>query len=461
MTTDGAAVPRARMKLTDELRGMLARAAKVPHPKHKQSLQIHPVQLRLWADDDGVAVRPWYVVVLELYPRGKVVNQYLARPVAQKPGPDQILRALLRHILEPPEGARARPAHVAVVERGVHAALQAVLPKAFTRLECTTLADGLDDYVNAFSERMVASDKGTRADGSQRAGLLRAGVGAREAGALATTACAMWRMGPWKRIVDTIALRAVVPVDDVRTQTYYVSVLGNDDDSVKGFALMPTLAALRAKYRRHNKAAVCDVDVGATNKPHVDLDKLLCAACGRCLATDSQRARRRPDDGERAQLYVYRCSGCGRVMYCNEKCQRVDWKARHRTECEKARTDENFVFERKEWAWLNRELALLFVDPTAVPFDDLDAFEQHAWPLIDNENPPLYPFAFVTVIQDQMLQPRVERPGPREVEVLTMIASALAECTAPPPEDTTLHLKNGVSISVCEDLKLSCARNKV
>ena len=92
------------------------------------------------------------------------------------------------------------------------------------------------------------------------------------------------------------------------------------------------------------------------------------------------------------------------MMYCDVECQKKDWKKRHKNECCKARDDPEYTFNRPEWAWQTRELALLFVDPTSIPFDDLDAFEKYSWPSIPptNDEMPLMPFAFVTVISDNI-----------------------------------------------------------
>eukprot|EP00171_Calliarthron_tuberculosum_P016539 IDg16539t1 len=101
------------LKLDDELSRLLAKASRAEVPESKLAIQLHAVQLRLWVSDkDDQAIRPWYIVILELYPRGKVVNQYLASPAGERPGAGQLLRALLNHVVAPPSGERrVRPTH--------------------------------------------------------------------------------------------------------------------------------------------------------------------------------------------------------------------------------------------------------------------------------------------------------------------------------------------------------------
>lgn len=440
------------LKLDDDLSKLLSRASRVETPPAKLAIQLHAVQLRLWVSDaEERAIRPWYIVILELYPRGKVVNQYLASPPGERPDARQLLRALLQHVISPPTGERrARPTHVSVVsERDGDLLRPHVEGRLRAELGVLTLADGVADYVRAFSDKLVEAGRATRADAADRPGILTSGKVTRTAASeLAAAAVAMHGAAPWKRIADALALAIRVPSSGV---VYYASVLGGSADSVRGVALMPTLSALRAKYRRANSLSA----PAEKEKVSVDRDALLCGACGKRVA---QPAALHTNSGDGA--FVHRCGGCRRVLYCDKKCQRADWKRRHRVECARVGGDADAVLDqRDEWKWMSRELALLFVDPTAVPFDDLDAFDEHDWPFIDGqgEDPPYYPFAFVSVVGASLaLAPRVERPNADEVEVLTAVARALVECAAPPPPDTTMHLAGGASIAVREDLRESC-----
>lgn len=425
----------------------LARALKVPQSPQKLALQLAAVQLRLWAADEAdQACRPWYIVVLELYPRGKVTNQTISKPASTKPDARALLKFLLSHIDAPGTGERrCRPTHVSFVSEVDADAVRPLLAPLGIETQCLTLADGVGDYVSRFSEKLVNSGRATRSDASARPGLTASsGVGVPEARALATAAAQMHRAAPWGRIGDALALAVRLPrtpAAAVRPR-WYASILGGGGGSVVGVALMPTLAALRAKFRRSTGLPL------TARSPGFDADAILCASCGARVL----------DPGASDEAFINRCAGCRKVVYCNARCQKRDWKLRHRFECAKAKDDPEYVFRRKEWDWQNRELALLFVDPTAMPFDDLDVFEEHALPFVD-ASPPLYPFAFVTVINGSgPLEKRVERPNKGEVDVLTMVATALTECVAPPPKDCALHLANGVSVALVEDLKASCAK---
>lgn len=470
------------LAIDKELHTLLGRASKVPTSASRVALQVHGVRLRLWADDDGEAIRPWYVVILELYPRGKVVNQYMARPPGRKPDASELLRVLLRHIVDPPNGEpQVRPTHVSFVDEEVANALKPRLHGI--KVERLSLADGVNEYVAKFSERLVQADKGTRADNAELTGIL-ASAEPSDVDEMMKNSQAMWDRKPWSGINDTLAIKATLPDDDGKMQVVYVSVLGGSKDSVKGFAIMPTLQALRTKFRRHQMKSAGLLDLESMKKDTdtaVIVDSVVCAACGRRVAQTSDSGICQPvnenkmngilkangetpngtskTENEKNQVWALRCAGCRRVYYCDEECQRTDWKRRHHEECNKASTDLEFTFNRPEWAWMVRELALLYVDPTAIPFDDLDAFEQNQWDHVpgSKESPPLYPFAFVSVIRPDSLQPRLERPIAREVRAVSAVASALSECVAAPPRDTVLHLASGVSLRVAEDLRVTCA----
>lgn len=428
------------------LTSLLARASKAPLSSQKQALQLAAVQLRLWAaDESDNACRPWYIVVLELYPRGKVINQTIAKPASVRPDARALLSFLLEHIDSPAAGdTRARPTHASFVSQADADAVRPFLSPLGIETQCLTLADGVADYVSRFSDKLVASGRATRSDASARAGLLASsGVGVPEARALAAAASSLHRAAPWARVQDALALAVRLPRTPsaaVRPR-WYASILGGGGGSVVGFALMPTMAALRAKFRR-------SAGLPPDRSTALDVDGILCAACGARVI----------DAIAEGDVFVNRCAGCRKVVYCNEECQRRDWRLRHRSECAKARDDPEFVPRRREWDWQNRELAMLFVDPTAMPFDDLDVFEEHGLPFVD-ASPPLYPFAFVTVINGSgPLEKRVERPNKGELEVLTKVATAFTECVAPPPENCSLHLANGVSVALVEDLKKSCTK---
>lgn len=430
----------------------LDKAQRIPVGDSKLAFQIVTIQLRVWlADQNDVACRPWYIFCLELYPRGKVINQRLHSPASEKPTASALLSFLLDHIVDPPEDERCiRPTHVSFVEDGTTSLLRPVLERLKIETGTLTLPDGIDDYVRLFSNKLLEMDRATRGEASERPGILSVkGVTPDMGNKLCQAAVQMYRAAPWRRIPEHVALEIRLPSAEGEGQyrdRYYVTVLGSDGKAF-GFASMPSLNELRAKYRRAvlNKTDE-EREEGEGEENGIGRlrgDIMVCGACGKRVGDTII------NDGIR---YVDRCGGCKKLLYCEERCQKLDWRARHRQECQQVTSDPSYVFKREEWAWLNRELALLFLDPTSIPFDDLDANEQYGWELIDDSSPPLYPMPFVTVQGSTSALNRMDRPSPKELTFMTLVAKALTECVSPPPLDGTLHLASGVSISFAENL---------
>lgn len=465
------------LALTAALGRKLESALQVAQIDGKSALQIVPVQLRVWlADQNDVACRPWYIFCAELYPRGKVINQRVHSPASEKPDALALLNFFVDHVLNPPDGeARQRPTHVSFVDESVTATLKPALNKLKIVTETLTLADGIGDYTKLLSNKMIEMDKATRGDASERPGVLSVkGVTPGMSVDLCKAAVDMFRAQPWKKIPEHIALEMRLPGSDDDSnyrERYYVTVLGSDGQ-VEGFAVMPSLTNLREKYRRaimsKTESAPESSDDedrdenGLDDTSENDCDKvgdegqgqghavsktmddiLLCGACGKRVGESVAL------DGSK---FVDRCGGCHRLLYCGERCQKLDWRARHRTECQQATTDADYVFKRDEWGWLQRELALLFLDPTSIPFDDLDASEKYKWEFIKEASPPLYPLPFVTVQGSTISSNRMDRPTAKEFGFMILIAKALTECVSPPPNEGTLHLASGVSISLAENL---------
>jgi MYND finger len=432
-------------------------ALRLPQSENKVAFQIVPVQLRAWVvDQNDVVCRPHYMACLELYPRGKVINQRIHIPASRVPDPEALLHFLLDHMLEPPTGEpRQRPTHVSFVDESVASICAPVLAKLRIEGGFLTLADGVEDYVKKFSDKLVSTDRASRGDAAERPGLLSVpGVTNQAALKLMTDAVAMYRVAPWKRVAEHIALQVTLPPplgSKMRRLKYFATVLGSDEKAL-GFALVPSLTTLRTKYRRAMSGALAgiddiddaDPDAGAAGGS-LAVGELLCAGCG-------QRVGEEERDGAR---YVDRCGGCKRLLYCDDECQRRDWALRHREECRLAGADADFIFRRDEWAWMRRELALLFVNPTSIPFDDLDAGAANDWPFIGDATPPLYPMAFVTVDSPTAAGRRVDRPSAEELRIMSLVAMALTECSAPPPADGAVHLANGVALRVAENLTTS------
>lgn len=465
-------MPTSKDHLPPPLPRLLARALKLPLSPTKQALQIVPIQLRAWlSDQTDTACRPWYILCLELYPRGKVINQRLHNPASQKPTADHLLAFLLHHMLTPPSDEPChRPTHVSFLDPRTTARVAPLLAPLKIQTATLSLADGVQQYVRTFSDRLIQLEKATRADASERPGLLKhTDIPIPVCSALYSAAVEMYRVTPWARIPEHIALEIKLPSaskQDRYRDRYYCTVLGSDQKAF-GFALMPSLSELRLKYRRavlprdeiadddddDDGALFGDAVVGGKgaggdgrsgDRVGMRDEILVCGTCGRRVGEV-----RGAGDGAR---YVYRCGGCRRLLYCDERCQKLDWRARHRDECRQATQDPDYVFKREEWGWLNRELALLFLDPTAVPFDDLDAVEEHGWAFLAEESPPLYPMPFVTVQGSSAAVQRMDRPSLKEIGYMTLVAKAMKECVSPPPSDGVLHLASGVSISVAENL---------
>lgn len=444
-----------------ELAAKVNEASKLPQAENKVAFQIVAIQLRAWiVDQRDVVCRPYYIACLELYPRGKVLNARIHSPASEEPDASALAEFLVDHMLKPPSGEpRQRPTHVSFVDKDVVRECSPIMAKLKLEGGHLTLADGVTDYVRSFSDKLVKRDRASRGDTSEHPGILTSpGVTVSAATDLMHRAVAMYAASPWKRIEECVALEAIVPAPagakgKRKNLRFYVSVLGSGG-SVTGFAVMSSLDSLRSKYRRSKEGFVEDLSLdeddaerseGTTNSrsPVSSSGELLCACCGYRVGENVEA------DGCR---YVYRCGGCKRLLYCDTTCQRLDWCRRHRSECAAAAADKEYVFHREEWNRLKRELALLFVDPTSVPFDDLDSTREHSWPVIQSTSPPLHPMAFVTIDAGTPSQRKVDRPKADEVQVLTSLATALTHCAAKPPGDGEVMLPNGVSLRVAENL---------
>lgn len=474
------------LRLTSTLRAQLTDAARQPLSERKLALQVVAQKARVWAaGDNGEACRPWYMLILELYPRGMVINHQIHRPASVAPTSTDLLSFFLQHVVSPPvDEPITRPTHVSFVDSQVTGEVKSHLEKLGIVVDTLTLADGVSDYMRTFADRLVKSDRATRSDAAERPGLLSApSVTESLVGKLMTSAVRMYDVQPWRLIPEHIALcvswtpQSEDCLNDTRRvkKSMYVSVLGGDG-AVLGFAAVPSLSTLRDKFRRvmanrgKTIADSSDEEGDILDSKHiVPTDICLCAACGAPVASDVTT-----ESGGTGR-WAWRCAQCRFVHYCNSDCQRDDWKRRHRAECHRLRDFQNNVSSsdlgeaeefqntgimniqrevvqaRKEWSWIYRELALLFVDPTAVPFDDLDHFDSHRWPLIANTSPPLYPMPFVS-IQDSSFSVRRDVPTREELRALTIISNALSQCLHTVSTNRVIHCDDNVSITVVENL---------
>ncbi|OSX69296.1 hypothetical protein BU14_1650s0002 [Porphyra umbilicalis] len=436
----------------------------------KRVWQIVSLPLRVWATDPatGAVIRPFYMLALELYPSGSVsaCGRVRERP-AEHPPPLELLRFALASMAEPAgdNGPRVRPDVVTFLDEATTALATPPLAAAGMEAQTLTLAEGVSEYVASLSNKMVEKDTAAVGDVSGHPGLLRSpGVTVDVLRSMHASAAAMAAARPWRYLPERLALR-VTALDG---RVYFVSVFGSDGDAT-GFVAAPSLVALQAKFTRATGMGTPVLADGVEVPSVYGGEVVLCAACGRRLA-EKGRPRPRPpcagatgrsadgaaagDDGV-SGTPVNRCSRCHAVYYCGRPCQVRDWAARHHAECTDAEAGPRLA-ARPEGVWVRRELALILCDPTAVPFDDLDAIAEHGLGGMagDPDKPKpdaggvLYPVPFVTVAgagaggggggaagsdaAGLTAKPGVERPGLQELELLDAVARALAEVTEPP-----------------------------
>lgn len=474
------------LPLTSSLTHQLNAALKIPLSPSNHALQIVTLQARVWsADEEDQACRPWYILGLEIYPRGTVVNHAVHSPPSSRPKPSDLLSFLLKHITNPLDNERSiRPTHVSFVDDNVTNVVTEHLRNLKIKCETLTIADGVMTYLKKFSEKLVQRGLATRGDAAERPGMLSIkNVIPSTVSSLMSSAVQMFKAAPWSGIPEHVALQVRLPSFDINSTTctsstsssnsptasdtiastsssattinsrttkryrekYYVTILGSDK-KVFGFGLVSSLSILRDRYRRimmkrTGTEIFDDENLDSDKAKPIASDVHLCASCGRRVGDDSS-----------SEHIADRCSGCHRLLYCDENCQRTDWRENHKNECKQALSDPDFVFNRPQWAWLDRELAFLFLDPTSLPFDDLDAFEEHQWKFVDFVSPPMYAMPFVSVQGSDGVSSRRALPTEREFIIMNSVAQALTECLSTPPSDGTLHLSNGVSISLAENL---------
>lgn len=523
------------LHLSNDLRTRLQAVSKLGQSTNNHALQVVCLQARVWAaDENDQACRPWYILCLEIYPRGKVVNHRIHKPASLRPRPSDIFAFILDHMKSPPDGeASIRPTHVSFVDRDLELALNPHLTRLKIKCEHLVMADGVMEYMSKFSDRLVERGQATRGDSGERPGMMSGkGVTKEMIAALMRAATEMHEVQPWKRIPEHVALEVRLPSEGVmmndrhlgsggsssssnnnssntnsngdvgntidgkhnqyadggsmpnqkqssrpvidrkkirNRDKFYVTVLGCDD-SVYGFVLVSSLAMLRDKYRRvigkrtgvdmsrtrlPSSSSSDDDDDNSTSSNNENTDHSnngFCSALASDVLVCAMCGTRVGEEGPGTERWVNRCSACRRLYYCDEVCQYKDWGLRHMMECEAAQNDSEYVFIRPEWAWIDREVALLFLDPTAVPFDDLDGFTQHGWDAVLSTSPPSYPLPVVSVQTSDGLSSRRDVPTAKEIIALTHIANGLKECVSVPPNDGTLHLTNGLSVSLAENL---------
>uniref|UniRef100_A0A6T6B3W4 MYND-type domain-containing protein n=1 Tax=Compsopogon caeruleus TaxID=31354 RepID=A0A6T6B3W4_9RHOD len=345
-------------------------------------------------DENSRVVRPYLILVMELYPRGCVIRNRYAKPAGSYPDPQAILNLILDEILDPmADNPQNRPMQVAFVDSNLTDALRPVLKTLEIETTSLSRADGVSEFLQAFSQRIVEKENAAISDSSNHPGLLSVPLVTASLVHRVMTACLnMQERQPWKIIPENVGLFCYYSGERV-----VVTVLGSAGRS-QGFAVTRSPRAAKHKYR---KAMGLDLtDYGPTMR-------MLCGSCGT-----------EPEAGSNS----HRCAGCRSIFYCNENCQSRDWTAMHWNECDKLkRGDLDFVSRA---CWALRELVVLFMEESAVPFDDLDALEKYNWPTGEPPQSHLIPFVNITNLG---FEPRIERPTPEELTMIRCIADGISE----------------------------------
>eukprot|EP00172_Hildenbrandia_rubra_P004430 Plantae.Rhodophyta-Hildenbrandia_rubra.ctg8962.p1 GENE.Plantae.Rhodophyta-Hildenbrandia_rubra.ctg8962~~Plantae.Rhodophyta-Hildenbrandia_rubra.ctg8962.p1 ORF type:complete len:447 (+),score=55.45 Plantae.Rhodophyta-Hildenbrandia_rubra.ctg8962:127-1467(+) len=419
------------------------RAAKFPyHSAAKVVWQVVAEPMRFWvADERDQVCRPYYLLLLEIYPRGKVIHYSIHSPAADPPLPIHYAKFIMKYMLDPGVGEeRARPTMISFVDNDLRMALAPLTDVLNVEVKTLVIADGVDDFVRKLSKGLVDKGKATRGDAAERPGLLISeGITASMMKEFMGKCVELFRNAPWDAVDESLAVEVTFPKEATTIQNpLYATILGSTK-KIQGLALMATLNALRAKFK--SARGLEDANSDDTTQENRVLGVLVCAFCGK-------RTDRGKKDGA---LFVNRCGGCKRLLYCDRSCQKRDWGKRHRFECLQAR-DVDYVFKRDEWAWLRRELAILFVDPTTMPFDDLDAIRAHSMPFLEDQSPPLYPLAFVTKTDSGLYANKMTRPTSTELLLLSMTCDALIENGSRVLSKSPVRFSNGVILRVVEDL---------
>lgn len=314
-------------------------------------------------------------------------------------------------------------------------------------------ADGVRDFMKKYAENMVSKGKGVVTPASEQDGLLRSlasgGAGGDNAddvrlvGRFFELAAELYRRAPWtERLVPESALFRIEhrgAARDNRSDVWFLAVLGSeggDRQNAAGFVGLPSVRAARKRWRA---AATTAARKGGKDEGGVDdADNTEVPY----VPAAASSAGHHDDDGDDVDAdgiplpvtvfcaysgdvlpgpYALRCSHCRAAYYRDQAAQRADWP-RHAAECRApARATASSPDQTRSVApikrpfWRQSERVMLYMDESALPFDDLDDIEAHAWPVVTDRAHGSYPVPFVTVSGGALLQPKVTRPGRREL----------------------------------------------
>eukprot|EP00184_Porphyridium_aerugineum_P001856 CAMPEP_0184698702 /NCGR_PEP_ID=MMETSP0313-20130426/5222_1 /TAXON_ID=2792 /ORGANISM="Porphyridium aerugineum, Strain SAG 1380-2" /LENGTH=479 /DNA_ID=CAMNT_0027157673 /DNA_START=33 /DNA_END=1472 /DNA_ORIENTATION=+ len=454
--------------LSPELSTLLSKCLKL-ELRQRLLWQIDAFRLRVWvADDDGVPVRPFLIILNELYPRGCVLSSRMpdrtpGRKHNVKPDATELAIFALKKMLDPAEGqAPVRPQTLHCSDESLVEPLRKIFSKIGVLVSYLSVAEGIDEHVKVYSRKLIEKDMATSGDAGELPGLYKVkGVGEDLALQVYRSLVEMYKAAPWdKGLTENLAFKTDFESNFVdNSVASFVTILGANDVKSRGFAAGNSVRVMKLKFM---KATIQhgDNDIDA----FADIE-YRCAACGKEY-----------EEG----AHVFRCSGCKLVYYCSDECQRKDWKDNnHKSECSKWRDakpgDNPPTIVRA--CWRRRELVLLFTEDVAAPFEDLDFIERHKLELPsevveeDDEEEEegndekkkqkeskvehnlrkvtLYPVPFVTV-SGAGFAPTVVRPELRELRWMKSMAEALSHTKyvgTSPLEITTPQFKCTLSLA--------------
>jgi hypothetical protein len=334
-------------------------------------------------------------------------------------------------------------------------------------------AEGVREFMRRFAENLVAKGKGATSTASESPGLIqtlmlggerRDGFGAQRyvlrplavSDATAAVAiyyrlaCLWYERRPWEHVheswlfrVESIcgaqAFTGSVP-EALRRHMRFLVVLGGE---APGFVGLPSVRAARKRYA----SSVC-ARKEANASPGICTDSQELAQSGTPSYTPSDVVASLSEDNIPDVVlcaytgrvipgpYAYRCSRCKNAYYLDREAQKADWQ-RHAPECESMATSHALASELTHLAkqgpplifrhfWRYAEVVQLYMEESALCFDDLDAIEEHNWP-IANKGLHAWPVPFVTVGGHSMPRPSVERPNLEELSWMIAIMSWMLE----------------------------------
>lgn len=334
-------------------------------------------------------------------------------------------------------------------------------------------AEGVREFMHRFAENLVAKGKGATSTASESPGLIQTLMsgGERRDGAAAhryrlrslsspeaeavvahyyRLACLMYERKPWDTVSESWLFRVESVCDEqalvgpgpvaLRMHTRFLVVLGGN---APGFVGLPSVRAARKRYAASIRQRIGASTKTGTAAQHNESDEpttplytpsevvaslseddipdvVLCAHTGRVIPGP----------------YAYRCSRCKRAYYVDSEAQKADWQ-RHAPECEaianaKTSASESSILDARDLSlitrnfWRYAELVHLYMEESALCFDDLDAIEENGWPIAARSS-NAWPVPFVTIGGGSLPRPLVERPNLEELSWMIALMEWILE----------------------------------